>query len=853
MGAKVTKYWNGPTPARTSPYRQPNAIPVDDAMVTREELRVPADLLAPDSFVKRLGFSDTSTIPPLDQPVGHERALEALEFGLRMKGHGFNLYASGPAGTGKWSIIKPLVDRLARQEPSPPDWCYVHNFRDPSSPRCLSFPPGQGRHFQREMAALIRALGREIPRAFESPKYLDARAKILEERDTTKQALFRAVEAEVQALGFGFKEEPVGFSLAVMKDGHLLSDEELASLPEAERVNLMERRKEVERKLREFHARTHALDHEAEARLREMDSQVIRALMHTRLAALKDRYHELPEVLDYLTQVAEDIVTNYKDFLPQERAFFPFPFGNGTDHRPSLHRYRVNVLVEHHPDAGAPVIEESHPTYSNLIGKIERRSQFGAVYTDFMDIKAGACLHANGGYLILHVLDVLRQPFAWDALKRVIKTQMVHIEDPSEYFGFPTVSLKPQPIPVSIKVILLGPPLIFYLLETYEEDFPKIFKVRMDFDRHMPHDLPHEEQYARLIAKICHDEHLPHFHVDAVAEIIRYGLRLAERRDRLSLRLRGIADLVRESAYWASQAGHTLVTRADVETALTRKRRRMNLLEEWIQDEIQEGTLLVDLTGAVVGQVNGLSVHHWGEYAFGRPCRITARTFVGTKGVIDIQREAELAGHIHSKGVMTLAGYLAGKFAGTHPFALSATLTFEQTYSEVDGDSAAVAELAAILSSLANVPIRQDLAVTGSVNQLGEVQPIGGVNEKIEGFYESCRRHGLTGEQGVIIPARNIKHLALRQDVVDAVMSGRFHIYGVHTIEETLELLTGVQAGSRDSRGQYPEDSLFGLADRRLAEMAQLVSQWGDVPQGTTAYEHSGRSVHRCRREDDHT
>jgi lon-related putative ATP-dependent protease len=498
------------------------------------------------------------------------------------------------------------------------------------------------------------------------------------------------------------------------------------------------------------------------------------------------------------------------------------------DRKPNLTRYEVNLLIEHAQHSGAPIIDEPHPTYANLIGKIERKAHLGVVYTDFTEVKAGSCLRASCGFLILNVLDLLRQPFSWDALKRVIKTRSVNIEDPGEFLSFSTTGLKPQPIPTDIKVILLGPPYIFSLLQLYENDFSKLFKVKADFDVDIPRDTRQEQLYARFMAQLCRDEGLPPFGADAVGEVIRHSLRLAERRDRLSLRLSWISDVIREAAYWAKQDGRALVSKTHVETAIEKKRRRTNLLEEKVQEEIQEGTLMVDLEGETVGQVNGLSIHQLGDYAFGRPCRITARTFVGNEGVIDIQREAELAGEIHSKGVMTLAGYLGGKFAEFQPFALSATLTFEQTYSEVEGDSAAVAELVAIVSSLANIPVRQSLAVTGSVNQLGEIQPIGGVNEKIEGFFESCKKRGFSGKQGVLIPAKNIRHLGLNHEVVEAAESGRFTVYGVHTIEEVLELLTGMPAGEIQSDGQYPPNTILGRVARRLTEMAKIASEWGE-------------------------
>ena len=785
-------------------------------------------MLTPCIDVDSLGFADTSELPALEEPVGQARALEALDFGLRMKSPGFNIYASGPMGTGKWSIIKPIVERLAKVAPTPTDWCYVNNFREPSCPRCLCFPPSQGRAFQQSMEALLNALRRDIPNVFEGTKYLEARAKIVEGRESKKQALFKEVEKEARVRGFGFKEEPVGFSIVSVRNDKALTEEELNQLSESDQQQLTEKRKGLESKLREFHSQVHALDHESEHRLAEMDRSVVRSVMHNRMAVLRERYQTSTEVLAYLKEVEDDIVQNYKDFLPREGPHLPILGISKEDNRPNLTRYHVNLILEHDSDGGAPVIDESHPTYSNLIGKIERRSHMGVVYTDFTEIQGGACLQANGGFLILNALDLLRQPFAWDALKRVIKTRSIKIEDPGEFYGFSTIALKPQPIPVDIKVILLGHPMVFHFLEMYEEDFPKIFKVKADFDFDIPRDQHHEQLYGRYIGQLCQEEKLLPFGADGVAEIIRHSLRMAERRDRLSLRLNLIADLVRESSYWAHHTGRTLVTQADVETALEKRRQRSNLAEQWIQDEIREGTLMVDLEGEVIGQVNGLSVYQLGDYAFGRPCRITARTFVGTKGVIDIQREAEMAGHIHSKGVMTLAGYLAGHFAGSHPFALSATLTFEQTYSEVEGDSAAVAEIVAILSSLSGIPIRQNFAVTGSVNQLGEVQPIGGVNEKIEGFFESCRKRGLTGTQGVIIPARNIKQLALRRPIVEAVESGKFSVLGVNRIEDALEILTGIPAGEGEESGQFPDQTVFGLAAKRLEEMAHIVSSWGE-------------------------
>jgi lon-related putative ATP-dependent protease len=792
----------------------------------KKKFKLPVSMLAPRVDAESLGFADTGSLAPLEETIGQDRAVEAMEFGLRMPSAGFNIYVSGPVGTGKSTLVRDMVTRLARTGATPSDLCYVNNFQDPSRPRFLSFPPGQGRAFRQSMAALIQSLRRDIPTHFETAKYLEAKAKIHEETEGKKKALFKELTELAHERGFGFEEAPGGFSLVPLRKGRPMTEEEMDRLTEADRSQVRESQKGLESEIREFYVRLHALDHEAERRIRELDSQVVKNVLDAHIETLRRAHAGLPEVLDYLERVREDVLATHKDFLSRELPRLPFAIFEGGGRQPEFTRYQVNLIVEHAPGSGAPVVEESHPTYANLVGKIERKMQLGVTFTDFTEIKAGALLHASGGYLILNALDMLRQPFSWEALKRAIKAREVKIEDAGEFFGVSTTGLKPQPVPVDVKIILLGPPILYHLLQAYEEDFQKIFKVKADFDVDVPWDTAQAQRYARFIARLCRTENLPHFEAGAVAELLQHGMRLAERHDRLSLRLSLFSDLVREAGFWAKQQGRALVTRKDVLTTIDKKRHRANLPEQWVQDEIKEGTLMVDVDGDVVGQVNGLSVHLLGDYAFGRPCRITARTFVGTKGVIDIQREAELSGHIHSKGVMTIAGYLAGKFAGSHPFALSATLTFEQTYSEVEGDSASVAELAAILSSLADTPVHQGLAVTGSVNQLGEIQPIGGVNEKIEGFYESCVKRGLTGTQGVIIPARNTKHLALRPEIVAAAAAGTFSIYGVNRIEEALELLTGIPAGERDAEGKYPENSLYGRVSQRLAEMARIVASW---------------------------
>ncbi len=683
--------------------------------MTIDKFKVPVSMLAPGIDPGQLGFKDTSELEPLTDIIGQERAVEALEFGLSMKSPGFNLYVSGPIGTGKGTLVRQMVQRMALAAPAPPDWCYVNNFQDPSRPISLALSAGQGALFKQEMAGFIDGLRRDIPLAFESKKHLDAKAKLHDDIDAKKKALFQDLTELSRSRGFGFEETSVGFGIVPLKSGHPMTDAEIEALSEDDQRDLSERRKSLEGEIREFHVKIHSLEKEAEHQQHHLDRQLVMHILEGRYETMRRTYQDAAAITTFLEQVRDDIVHHYKDFLPRESPTIAIP---GLEFkRPDMSRFLVNLIVQRDSTEGAPVIDESHPTYTNLIGKIERRAHMGVMYTDFTEIRAGAVLQANGGYLIVNALDMLRQPFSWDALKRVIKTGEVKIEDPGEFYGFSTAGLRPEPIPVNVKIIMVGPPMLYHILQAYEEDFGKLFKVKADFDTEVVRSDRQDRQYARFIAKLCHEEGLPHFGADAVAEIIQQGLRLADRRDRLSLRLSLVSDLIREAGYWARKEGHPFATRTDVDAAVTHKRHRSNLAEHWIQDEITEGTLIIDLAGDVVGQVNGLSVHQLGDYAFGRPTRITARTYVGTKGVIDIQREAELAGMIHSKGVLTLAGYLAGKFSGSHPFAMSASLTFEQTYSEVEGDSADVAELIAILSSLADLPIPQWLAVTGSGNQ----------------------------------------------------------------------------------------------------------------------------------------
>jgi lon-related putative ATP-dependent protease len=537
------------------------------------------------------------------------------------------------------------------------------------------------------------------------------------------------------------------------------------------------------------------------------------------LEDLKEKYKTNPRIPDYLDDVEEDILANLKEFLGQTPEL-PFHI-EGMDRSSFLERYRVNVLVDNEKTRGAPVIEEANPTYNNLVGRIERKMRLGMAFTNFMMIKSGSVLQANGGYLVVNALDVLRNPFSWEALKRIIKKSEVKIEDLAELYGISTAGMKPDPIPVSLKVIMLGSPWLYYLLYYYDEDFRSIFKVKSDFDTQMGGSREENLRYANFIGKMATDKNLLPFTREAVAAVIDHAARLAEKKGKISLRFSDLTDLISESSHWAGASGSATVDQTHVEKALDQRYYRANLLEERVQELLADGTIMVDVSGAVPGQVNGLSVYDLGDFSFGKPSRITSRVYLGKAGVVDIEREAKLSGRIYNKGVLILTGYLGGRYAQDKPLSLSASLAFEQSYGDIEGDSASAAELVALLSAISEVPVKQGIAITGSINQRGELQPIGGVNEKIEGFFAVCKSRGLSGEQGVVIPKANVKNLMLKKEVVQAVNDGKFHVYAVGTVDETVALLTGMPAGERRDDGTWPEGTVNFLVDKRLREIAR--------------------------------
>jgi lon-related putative ATP-dependent protease len=792
---------------------------VKENPVEIKSLEIPAAELRHTCDPAEFPFTTTAELSLTDEVIGQKRAVKAIEFGISIKNHGYNIFVSGVPGTGRNSIARSIVKRISLDRPVPDDWCYVNNFRDPDRPRAIKLPPGKGREFRRDVEKFIEFMQSEIPKVFESKEYEEQKSRIVDEAEKAKEVLFAEAGKSALELGFQLTITRTGIVKVPMWKGKPLTPQELEALSPVQRRELEEHEKKVDAEIRDFLSKARLLDKEMHEKVHELNRHVAHFSMGHQLDDLKERYRVNPRISEYLVEVEEDVLNNLREFLGQTPEL-PFQI-EGMDKGSFLERYKVNLIVDNSGTKGGPVVEEANPTYNNLIGRVERKARFGALYTNFAMIRSGSLLQANGGYLILNALDVLRNPFSWDALKRVIKKSEVKVEDLSELYGIATGGLKAEPIPVSLKLIMLGSPWLYYLLYYYDEDFRDIFKVKSDFDTQTASSSDEKMRYANFVAATVKQDGLLPFDRIAVAGVVNHAVRLAGKQNKLSLRFSELADLVRESSHWATQAGNSVVMAGHVDKALEEKVYRANLIDERIQELFAEGTLMVDVSGSVVAQVNGLSVYDIGDFSFGKPSRITSRVYLGKGGVIDIEREAKLSGRIYNKGVLILSGYLGGMYARDKTLSVSATLAFEQSYGEVEGDSASAAEAVALISGIAEAPIKQNLAITGSINQKGEVQPIGGVNEKIEGFFAVCKNRGLTGDQGVIIPELNKKNLMLKKDVVEAVKAGTFRIYAIKTVNEALEVLTGLPAGERREDGTWPEGSINFLVDKRLKEMSK--------------------------------
>ncbi|RJQ19008.1 MAG: ATP-binding protein [Nitrospiraceae bacterium] len=772
-----------------------------------------------------LPFKTTDEISPLKETIGQKRALSALKFGLGIDSHGFNIYILGESGTGKMTTIRTILEEKAKNEPVPNDWCYVYNFRNPDVPRALSLPPGTGAAFQKDMSEMITALRQEIPRIFESKEYEKQRTKVFEDFQQKQKKYFSDLEEEAKGKDFTLRKTVGGLVLLPVKTtGETLTEEEYENLEPKVKAKIEAIGKELQEKLDDVIR----IVREEEKKIKDMMTQLERkatlSSVGHRIDELKKKYKDSDNILNYLEEVKEDILEHLDDFKPQEEQGPSLPFIKPQKAEPSFIRFDVNVFVNNRDSKGAPVVIESNPTYYNIFGRVEHKLQYGMAMTDFTMIKAGSLQLANGGYLVVDALELLKNIFSYDALKRTIKDKVIKIEDVWEQYRLiSTVTLKPEPVPFNVKIVLVGNPHLYYLLYNLDEEYRELFKVKADYENRMDRNMENMLKYASFVRTKCEERGLQPFDRDAVARVIEYGSRLAEHQGKLSAKFSEVADILREADYWARLKKNSVVTAEDVEKALEEKTYRSNKVEQKILEATKEGTILIDTEGAVTGQVNGLAVLDLGDYSFGMPSRITAKSYAGRAGIINIERETKLSGKIHEKAILILTAYLGAKYAVKHSLSLTASLTFEQLYGGIEGDSATCAEVYALLSSISGVPVKQSYAITGSMNQHGEVQPIGGVNEKIEGFFGVCKLNGLNGEHGVIIPKRNMHNLMLKQEVVEAVTNGKFHLYSIENVEDGIEPLTGMPAGELQPDGTYPEGTFNYLVAKRLKELSEAL------------------------------
>ncbi|OGP80099.1 MAG: ATP-dependent protease [Deltaproteobacteria bacterium RBG_16_49_23] len=795
-----------------------------------EKLRWRCD---PDSFP----FETTDSIQACEEIIGQERALEAIRVGLGINSTGYNIFVTGLAGTGRFTTIKTVLKGLDVTGRIPNDICYVNNFKNQDMPNMLSLPAGQGNSFKKEMETLIDTLKKKVPLIFENENYLNKKKELVEGFRNRQAEMFREFEKKVNKEGFALVQIQVGpYSrpgIFPMVEGNPVNIEQLETMVEEDKFS----REELERikgkqaelvgALEEIFKETRKSEKEIKDELSALDTEMISPVVRDSISDIKERF-DYEKIRRYLDEVQENILANLHRFREKEEAS-PSPIPGLILPQPvdTFAEYQVNVLVDNSQTKGAPVIVEMTPSYRNLFGTIERAVERSGVWkTDFTHIKAGSFLRANGGYLIFNALDGLIEPGVWPALKRTLKNQVMEVQTYDPFYFFATTALKPEPIECNTKVIMIGDTHLYHLLFNLDDDFKKIFKIKADFDSVIEKDDTKVLQYASFVRKICEEEKLKPFDKTGVAAVVEYGVEMAGRQKKLTTRFHLIADILREASYWASEDGSDRVKEKHVDLAIEKKIHRVNLIEEKLQEMIDDGTIMIDSDGMVVGQVNGLSVYNLGDYAFGKPSRITVKTSLGKAGIINIEREVEMSGPIHNKGVYILSGYLRDRYAQDKPITMSASICFEQSYSGVEGDSASSTELYALLSSLSGLPLRQDIAVTGSVNQKGEVQPIGGVNEKIEGFFEVCKAKGLTGKQGVMIPHLNVEDLMLRKDVVQAIKEGKFHVYPAKTIDQGIEILTGVESGDRLPDGRFKEGTVNDLVDRRLLDLGKKIKEY---------------------------
>jgi lon-related putative ATP-dependent protease len=774
---------------------------------------------------KTLSFKTTETLKPLNTIIGQERALKAMELGLEINASGYNVFVTGMTGTGRTTIIKEILQDYAGKSKVPSDWCYVYDFVDPDSARALTLPPGKGKKFQQDMARLIETLQQELRRVFTGEHYENQKAAIINKVNLEKRKLLQELDEKAHELSLKIQPTSMGFQTVALINNEPLSQEDFNGLSPEEKKKIGENIAIMENEIAEALRVLARLDIQAQKTLTKLDRDVASFVVEQYVNDIKEDYKDYPQVIEHLKDVCRDIVDNSSNFLKEldkehetESQFIKDQF---------FKRYRVNVVVDNSSLKGAPVIFETNPTYNNLFSRIEKYPVSGGYATDFTMIKAGSLLKANGGYLMADALEILHNPYVYDTLKRSLRNKQLRIEDVTELYGtISIVSLKPEPVPLKLKVVLFGWPRIYHLLSSNDEDFSKVFKVRADFDYETDSTNKALRQYSQFVKRVIDQEKLPEFDHSAVEEIIQYGHRLAGNQRKISLEFGQVVKIIQQAAFWAKKDKKSLVQGEHIKQAILEYENRHSLYKEKIQEIIEQNIKKITVHGEIVGEINALSVYSMGDFSFGKPSRVTAKTYIGSENLINIERKAGLTGKIHDKGVYILTGFFNSKFGEFIPISFSASLAFEQSYGRIDGDSASSTELYVLLSSLANTPIKQGIAVTGSVNQNGGIQAIGGVNEKIEGFFEVCKYKGLDGKQGVMIPSSNVPDLILKDDVLEAVKEEKFHIWSVDTVEDGLKLLTGLNAGKRGKTHKFTKNSLYERVEKRLRDFAERSEEY---------------------------
>lgn len=770
---------------------------------------------------EQFGFNTTSELADVAGIIGQMRAMDAVRFGTGIRHEGYNLFVLGPSGIGKRSMVRQLLEKKAKSELEPSDWCYVNNFTHQHKPKILRLPSGRGAELRLSMEKLVNYLRSAIPALFESDEYHAKAEALRQEFSKRQEEAFTELSEEAEKKEIVLLRTQDGFTFAPTHNHEVIPPEEYEKLSDEEKKPVEAAITELQGRLEKILRQMPQWRRELHERIKQLNRETTLETVSHLMDELKEAYAELPEIIKYLDAVQQDMVDNVDDFRKQDETSNIGGITIATHQ--TFHRYQVNALVSNGKKSGAPIVSEDIPNYSNLVGRVEHIAQLGALVTDFTLIKPGALHRANGGYLLLDIRKVLTQPFAWEGLKRALQAREIRIESLGQMFSLvSTVSLEPEPIPLDVKIILFGDRILYYLLQEYDPEFDELFKVAADFEECIERNTDTHLLYASLISTLAKKESLLPFDRNAVARVIEHSARTANDAEKLSTNMRGVLDLLREADYWAREDNVTVVRKADVQQAIDKQIHRQDRLRDRLYEAILRDTLMISTHGEVTGQINALSVLVLGNFVFAQPTRITATTRLGEGELINIEREVKLSGAIHSKGVLIMSSFLASRYARNQPLALSASLVFEQSYGLIDGDSASMAELCALLSNLADVPIRQSLAITGSVNQLGQAQAIGAVNEKIEGFFDICAARGLTGEQGVLIPAANVKHLMLRHDVVAAAKAGQFKIYPMENVDQAIAIMTGIPAGEIGANGEYPEGSINRKVAERLTELAKI-------------------------------